>query len=201
MFEVIEIHHDRRQRRPFAQGAAVLAFEGFEQSIAVPEPGERIVSGLLPQRLARFHQVGLEVQNPPPRAQPHPQFFGLERLGDVIVGARVHPLYDVLLVRARRQQQHVGVRLAVPLPQLAAQIRARHPRHHPIQNGKPRRVLALENLPRLVAIVRGHHLVAVCRQHPGQHPARYRVIVSDEYNHALHSLIVPIAGSFEFPLI
>jgi len=58
------------------------------------------------------------------------------------------------------KQQNVGVRFASPLPHPAAHFQARHPRHHPIQDCKRRRVVLLEHRQRLFSVAGHHHFVA-----------------------------------------
>src|SRR5258707_794449 len=90
-------------------------------------------------------QPGSRTRNSsPPRAQADLQFIGVERLGDVVVGARFHALDKIFSLTLGRKEKNVDVRGTASLAHLAANLDAIHLRHHPVENGQPRRVLLLQ---------------------------------------------------------
>ena len=78
---------------------------------AILYASQGVMRRLVPQRTLRLEQFILQVDNSTPSPQPDVEFLLIERLDNVVVGARRHPLYHIFLLRPRRQQQNVGVGL------------------------------------------------------------------------------------------
>ena len=117
--------------------------------------------------------------------QPAPQHHRFGRLGQVVVGPRLQSCDHILFRIAAGEHDHVGKRQCVALLDLPADIDAVHPRHLPIEDHQSRGVVALQDLPRLLAVLGHDHLVAplgcgLCKQVEVK-----RVVVSQENLHGL----------------
>src|SRR5205823_2783935 len=78
-------------------------------------------------------------------------YFSLEVLHDVVVGAGTQSGDDVLRPRLRGDEDQIGLRLAAQRADLRAELEAVHPRHRPVEDRQRRRIVLLEELPRLLA--------------------------------------------------
>ena len=78
--------------------------------------------------------------------QPHSEFLRIKWLDDVVIGAGLQSLDDIALIVFACQQQNIGVAVAVALPQLSAKLDSIESGHHPIQNGKFRRIGTMQYL-------------------------------------------------------
>ena len=176
LFEAVEVRQQHGKRLALPAAARQFIVQDLQNRRPIVQPGKRIVSGLDPQRFARFQQRFLQIENPPSGAQPYPQFVVAERLGEVIVGARIHALHQVLRVGPRGQQHDVNVRLASRAAHPAADLHSVQPRHHPIQNRQPRRVLRLQDLPGFLPVARRYGLISPFPQNVAQHRQENRVV-------------------------
>ena len=104
-------------------------------------------------------QVMLEADDPLSRAEADSQFVAVERFGQEIVGAGVHPLHEVFLLGLRRQEHRVDISRALEGADAADQARAVELGHHPVGDDHGEGV-ALEEPPRLGAVPGGGYLVA-----------------------------------------
>ncbi len=118
------------------------------------------------------------------RLHPRHQGPGIERLGDVVVGAQLEPDNRVHVVRPRREHQDRGLAAA---PDLAADIEPILLRQHQVQDHEVRVVAQVER-ERIVTVARGDHGEALLLQVEAQKLHDVRLIVDHE--DPLHGLRV-----------
>ena len=138
MLEAVQIGQQHRHRVLLPHAPRQLFPQGLENRAAVQQPGQAVVGRLLAQRFAGLQQLLLQFQDAPSGAQPHPQFVRVEGLGEVIVGARLHALHQVLGVGSGSQQHNINVRLPAGGANPPADFHPVHPGHHPIQKRQAR---------------------------------------------------------------
>ena len=88
------------------------------------------------------------------------QFFAVERLADVVVGARFQSLHNVLGPGARCQQDNVGGRGLILLPEPATDVHTCYSGHYPIQDCQARSFRLVQDFPRLGAISGDHDFIS-----------------------------------------
>jgi hypothetical protein len=146
----------------------------------IDQSRQAIVCRLHAQRFTGVHQLLVQFENAVARAQPDTRLVRMEWLREIVVGARIHTVYQVLSRRAGGQQDHVDVRLARCRANALADFDPVEPEHHPVQDGEPRRVLRLQDVPRLQTVARHHRVVSPFRQHGAQYGMKYRIVFSRE---------------------
>ena len=118
---------------------------------------------------------------PPRRRSMRPdardQLARRERLGDVVVGARLQPGDAVDLVAARRQQDNRHLALA---PDATADLQAVHLRHQHVQDDQVRAV-GLETAQAEQAVVGDGHREPLVAQRGGEHGGEAPIVVHDEH--------------------
>ena len=109
------------------------------QPQAVAEPGQRVGARLErelavePLELAvEARDLLVQVGDAPRRDEPGAQVERGDRLRQVVVGARLHALEDVLVLPERRRQHHVGVPVVAALADPPAELGAVEAGHHPV---------------------------------------------------------------------
>ena len=116
------------------------------------------------------------------RPQPREQLLEGERLGQVVVGARVEPGDPVGDGLARGEDEH---RQVVPgAAQPPAHLEPVEPRHHDVEDEGVGAVTAGDRVQGLLAVGGELDLVPVERQGPAQGVAHGPVVVDDEDPHA-----------------
>lgn len=112
-----------------------------------------------------------------PRPDPRQEFLCLERLGHVVVGARLQPLDHVTGVglRGEHHDRHIRFR-----PQVATHVDAVATGKHQIQQNEVGLVRA-KRLERLVAAGDSYRLEAGRLQHDLEHLRQRDVVVDDEH--------------------
>ena len=127
LFEMIDVDHQQRHRLLLAQASRELAGERVVEAPAIGQLGEAI-----------DHRDALEVvlhrEDPDPGLQPRPQFLGIGRLDDVIVGAGVEPGDDVAPCLARRDQNQIHRHAGSMRAGTPADFGTIEPRHHPVED-------------------------------------------------------------------
>ena len=160
---------------------------------------------LLGQQLevAEGQRAGLLLGRPGPAQQGADaggQLLGHERLGDVVVGARLQPGHDVVGVRARR---HDDDRHRAAAPQGAAALEAVHAGQHQVDERDVGRGLG-EHVETLLAAGGVPYLVAFALQGEA-HGGSDALIVLDDQNASAHrppaQLIQIWVGQMEPPIM
>src|SRR2546426_1825770 len=162
-------------------------------------------------------QDGLQLDDADADLHAGSQLFVVERLGDVVVRARLQAGDHVLLPAARGQEDDVQRTRARASPRAAADLHAIDLRHHPVEDGEPRGLRRRERLPGLGAVAGGRDLVAPLAERGLEDTPRHRVVFSDENLHAAcssasltsalvrraisfssdaHAALAPVASSF-----
>jgi len=116
----------------------VIARDGLEAR-AIEQTDEAVVRRLHAQRFARVNQLLLQLQNPASGAQANPKLMRVEWLGQVVIGAGVHAVDQVLTFGAGGQQNHVHVRLAGSGAGALADFDTVDTWHHPVEDGEAAR--------------------------------------------------------------
>ena len=109
-------------------------------------------------------------------ADARQEFLHAERLGDVIVGARIQRLNLSPLLTAHREHDDGNLRLR---PQMAAQFQAVHVGHGQVGDDHIRRPV-FHDLERRFAVVGNADVVSVAGQRSPQHPRDLGFIVDYE---------------------
>jgi hypothetical protein len=104
----------------------------------VAQTGQRIVMGQVGQLRALAVELGVQVGHSLGRGQPHLQVEQVNRLDEVVVGARLHTPHHVLAVAQGRDQDDVGVAGAGVGPDPAAQLQPIDPGHQQIRDQQVR---------------------------------------------------------------
>lgn len=158
--ELVQVADHHRHGRFLAFGAAEFAGEHLKNGSAVEKVRERVVRGLFAQGLAGGHKFGLKVDHTAPGAKAHLEFGGVEGLCEIVVGAGVHALDEVVFEALRGEQDDVDIPVTADLPDVLADFGAGETGHHPVQNGQLRGIVAFEDVPGLSAVGRGDGFVA-----------------------------------------
>lgn len=85
--EVIDIENHDAEGRALALGTGELAAEHIVDRRAVEQFSERVVGGSILQTLASFEEIVLKLKDPKADAEARAKLSGVDRLGEVIVGA------------------------------------------------------------------------------------------------------------------
>ena len=141
------------------------------------------MGGLFAERLAGFEQFFLEVEDAASGVQADAQLVGIEGLGEVIVGAGVHALDQILRFGAGGEEQDVDVGFAVGTADAAADFNAIHAGHHPIQYGQAGGILGLQDSPCFGAVARDYGFVAPLGEHRTEHGLKHRVVLGCQDAH------------------
>jgi len=99
--EVIDIHHQNRERLMGPLGPRDLLLTPNEKEAPVVHAGELIDGG-------KAHELPLHGNNPLTGADPRPQDAGIDWLGDEIIRPGIERFNQAILVVARRNQNKVG---------------------------------------------------------------------------------------------
>ena len=162
------LREEQQQLELFRRQANLVLASHDPASIAIDD---QIANQDLPLRRARRLE--------PPQRHPDArhQLLCPERLGHVIVGARVERLHFGALFALHRQHDdgHRGDR-----PNPLAQLEAVHPRHEQIRDDQLR-VPLIEVRERRLAFARGLHLIPLARQHGAQHACDLRLVVHHQH--------------------
>ena len=129
-------------------------------------------------------QLGLQFDDPHADLHPRAQFVAIVGLGQIIISAGFHPVYDRARAVLGCQQNNVRRRCGSELAHAAANLEAVNPGHHDIQDCQRRRIRCPHRLPRLVAIERRHDLVAPIPEKGLQNPARDDIVFGDQNSQA-----------------
>src|SRR5581483_10820611 len=109
------------------------------------------------------------------------QFTLMERLHQVVVGARLESGDDVFAPVAAREQNQISVRAGRLLAQPPADLGSVEARHHPVEDGERRRLRLAETLECLGAVPRdGDGKVA---EGARERLRGKRIVVCDEHLH------------------
>ena len=136
---------------------------------AVRDAGETVVRGLHTKRFTGGDQFGLQVEDSLAGPQAYAQFLRHERLGKVVVRARLHAFDEVLRFGARGEQQYIDVGFAPRSADAPANFHAIEARHHPIENGQAGGVFRSQHAPCFGPIPRDDGIVAPLGEHRSQH--------------------------------
>jgi hypothetical protein len=177
--KLIQIEHDDAERTGFADEA----IEDLSDAATILHAGQRIVRGLVTEGRLGLQKFILQVNNAAAGAKADIQLLLVERLDDIIVGAGVHPLNHVFLLRPGGKQKDVGVGIDPHTPHPLADLRPRHSRHHPVQNGHARRIRLLKDFPSLIAVGGRDHLIAPLLHYAFQQVAGDTTVVCDQDPH------------------
>ena len=112
------------------------------------------------------------------------QLADVERLREEVVRAALEGLDDVALFLPAREHQDVDVSAVRRGAEQPTHVDARETRHVPVEDHEARRVGALQDLPRIVAVPRQHRLVAPRPQASLENARHLLVVVRRDYPHA-----------------
>ena len=103
----------------------------------------------------------------------------IEGLGNVVVGARFHPLDEIFFLALGGEQQDVGIGLPGAHADPAADFQARHTGHHPVQDRKRWSVVLLQECQRLLTIASHGYFIAPLAEGGFQQMPRYQAVICD----------------------
>jgi hypothetical protein len=111
------------------------------------------------------------------------QFVGVERLDQVVVGARIEPANHVGATVARGGEDDVDVRVRRRLADVPADFGAVERRHHPVEHGDRRRV-GRHQCPQGRVAVEGHRHVESAALERASHEQNVgAIVVGDQRAH------------------
>ena len=194
LFEVIEVGHDHTEGSPLALSALELAPQDVKDCGVIPQPRQRIVGGLHPQRVARRNELLLHIENPLSGVQVSHELVGVKRLDEIIVRARLDTFDQVLLPVPRRQHQDINVRMVCSFAESLADLHAFHSGHHPVQDSELRGIVLLKDLPGFAAVSGDDDLISPLREKCFEHVARNRIVFGNQDPHLATSLPSPASA-------
>ncbi|CAN5834152.1 hypothetical protein BH11MYX4_BH11MYX4_38450 [soil metagenome] len=115
--------------------------------------------------------------------EPQLQLAHVERLREEVVGAALERLDDVGLLLAPGEHQDVDVAPVRRGAEQATDVDAGQAGHVPVEDDEARRVRALQDLPRVVAVPRQYRLVAPGPQAALEDTRQLLVVVRRDYPH------------------
>src|ERR1700682_635120 len=108
----------------------------------------------------------------------------IERLGEIVVGARFKPFNDVLAAAHRCQKNDVDRGRARRLAHLATDFDSAQARHHPIQDSQARRVLCLHCSAGFDSVCGYDNFMTPLTQIGLEHTPGNGIIFGDQYSQA-----------------
>ena len=178
--EVIHVGENEADGFAGALAAGDLALDLSENFAAIGDAGEGIVGGLELQGVAGGDEFVLKMEDALADEEAGLELFGVEGLGDVIVGARLETLKDILFLGAGAEKHDVGVGLVLALAELGADFHAFHAGHHPVEDGETRRSVGSEDAPGIIAAGNGSDAVTPASEKHFEDAAGNEIVFGDK---------------------
>src|ERR1700722_20765846 len=94
-FEVVNVAEKNDGAARLALRAHEFAAQKIHDDPAIPDGGKRVVCGFEAHHFARFDKAAFKMKNAFAGAKTRFEFVDVERLGEVVVSARLKPDHDV----------------------------------------------------------------------------------------------------------
>src|ERR1700690_644129 len=178
--EMVEVQHEEAERAANADLARLFAAERLQNCLPVYNARQSIVGSAKAEFVARRNQAVLQVQDTHSHTKACVEFLGVERLREIVVRTRIEAAQQVFLLAFRCQEQDIDVRVGVSLANPLAHLYALQSRHHPIEKGKARRIVFLENFQSVRSVGNGENFEAALQQKGFENAARNRIIFRNQ---------------------
>ena len=131
--EVVDVSHNDAQSFTAALPTRYFSLQQIDDSPAIPQSSQRIVSCGKLQIIFGANQSCLQIENPFSCTHPGAKFVYVKRLGQVIISAGFEPCDNILFIILCSEKQDVAVYALIAAADPPTKLDPVDPRHHPVE--------------------------------------------------------------------